>query len=150
MQEENLKLRSFKVGCLPIIDQFIERIDLHAKLKNVLGNSGYADAVIVLMKNILIDREAMYGIRAWSSQYDGLCEKVINDDRIGRALDRLFETDRASLQTRVVISAIKMFDIKMDRIHSDTRAYRSRASTRTKTPVRFNSNEDTVRITGPI
>ena len=122
MQEENLKLRSLKIGCLPMIDQIVERMGLHNKLKVALKNSDYADALLVLLKNILIDRDALYAVNDWARLYN-LClanGAEVGDDRLGRALERLFDADRSTLQTQVVLSMIKAFDLKMDQIHSDT------------------------------
>ncbi|MCD4767190.1 MAG: DUF4277 domain-containing protein, partial [Methanosarcinales archaeon] len=44
----------------------------------------------------------------------------INDDRIGRALEKLFDTDRASLMTEIVLKAVREFDLKMDQFHNDS------------------------------
>src|SRR3979411_3388842 len=44
----------------------------------------------------------------------------MGDDKLGRALDRLFAADRATLQTRIVLAAIKGFDLRMEQIHNDT------------------------------
>jgi transposase len=95
---------------------------LEVHLRDALGNPGYADAIIMLIKNILIDRNALYAIREWASQFglrlsDG---GEIGDDRLGRALERLFEADRATLQTKIVLKVIKAFNIQMDQIHNDT------------------------------
>ena len=122
MQEENLNLRSLKIGCLPIIDVFIERMGLKDKLAKALSNSGYAEAVIILLKNILTEREAMYAVRQWAFLFDLKLDdgSEIGDDRLGRALDRLFGADRATLQTEIVLKVIKAFDLKMGQIHNDT------------------------------
>ena len=122
MQEENLQLHSLRIGCLPIVDRVIERMGLREKLKVALGNADYADAILILMKNILIGRDALYAVRDWARQY-GLrlaAGTEIGDDRLGRALERLFEADRSTLQTQVVLSLIKAFELKMDQIHNDT------------------------------
>jgi hypothetical protein len=39
---------------------------------------------------------------------------------LARALDRLFAADRATLQTHIVLAAMKHFSLKMDQIHNDT------------------------------
>jgi transposase len=49
-----------------------------------------------------------------------LSHSKINDDKVARALDRLFAADRATLQTRIVLAVMKGFDLKMDQIHNDT------------------------------
>ncbi len=122
MQEENLNLRSLKIGCLPIIDRFIERMGLKDRLSKALSNSGYAEAIIILLKNILTEREAMYALKQWAYLFDLKLDdgSEIGDDRLGRALERLFDADRATLQTEIVLKIIKAFDLKMDQIHNDT------------------------------
>lgn len=122
MQEEDIQLKELRVAAIPIIDRFIERMNLRNELLAALGNEGYADAITVLLKNILTERSALYTIKEWASQFDPklVAGGKIGDDRIGRALDRLFEADRATLQTRIVLGVMKDFDLKMDRVHSDT------------------------------
>ena len=44
----------------------------------------------------------------------------MSDDRFARALDQLYQADRTSLLTRLVVSAIQAFDIRSERIHNDS------------------------------
>jgi transposase len=46
----------------------------------------------------------------------------LNDDILGRSLDKLFASDRASLQAKITLAAIKNFGISMDTIHNDSTA----------------------------
>src|SRR6201987_4357820 len=48
MQEENLRLRGLRVGALPILNRFIERMGLEEELTLALKNPGYADALLAL------------------------------------------------------------------------------------------------------
>ena len=55
--------------------------------------------LLLLLRNILLSREPIYGIGEWDESYApdllGLKPselKLLNDDRIGRCLDRLFDT----------------------------------------------------------
>jgi transposase len=122
MQEEKLQLRALRVGALPILNGFIERMGLEGELTAALKNPGYADAILALLKNILVDRNALYAIEEWAALFEpGLvAQGKINDDKLGRALDRLFAADRATLQTRIVLAVMKGFDLKMEQIHNDT------------------------------
>jgi transposase len=122
MQEENLRLRGLCVGALPILNRFIERMGLEEELTLASKDPGYADALLALIKNILVERSALCAVGEWAALYDvGLvAQGKIGDDRLGRALDRLFAADRATLQTRIVLAAIKGFDLRMDQIHNDT------------------------------
>jgi transposase len=122
MQEERLRLRGLRVGALPILNHFIERMGLEHELCLALKNSGYADVLLALLKNIVVDRNALYAVGEWVALYDvGLvAHSKIGDDRLGRALDRLFTADRATLQTRIVLAVMKSFELTMERIHNDT------------------------------
>jgi len=122
MQKEKYRLQDLRIGALPILNRFIARMGLEEELTLAVRNAGYADALLALVKNILIDRNALYAIREWVALFDAglVCQGNINDDKLARALDRLFAADRATLQTRIVLGVIKRFDLKMDQIHNDT------------------------------
>jgi transposase len=122
MQAQKFQLQALRVGALPILNRFIDRMGLEAELTSALRNAGYADALLALLRNILIDRNALYAIQEWAGLFDAglVSQGKINDDKLARALDRLFAADRATLQTRIVLAAIKGFDLKMDQIHNDT------------------------------
>jgi transposase len=122
MQEERLRLRGLRVGALPILNRFIERMGLAEELTLALKNPGYTDALLGLLKNILVERNALYAVGEWAALYDvGLIAPgKIGDDKLGRALDRLFSADRATLQTRIVLAVMTGFDLRMDQIHNDT------------------------------
>ena len=122
MQEERLRLRGLRVGALPILNRFIERMGLEQELTLALKNRGYADALLALLKNIVVDRNALYAVGEWVALYDvGLvAQGKVGDDKLGRALDRLFAADRATLQTRIVLAVMNGFDLRMERIHNDT------------------------------
>ena len=58
MQKERYQLQDLRIGALPILNRFIERMGLEEELTLALRNAGYADALLALMKNILVDRNA--------------------------------------------------------------------------------------------
>jgi len=122
MQEKNLRLRGVRVGALPILNDFMERMGLREELTLALKNCDYADALLGLIKNILIDRNALYAIGEWTASYDSglVAQGKMGDDKLARALDRLFAADRATLQTRTVLATVKNFGLKMEQIHNDT------------------------------
>jgi len=122
MQAQKFQLQALRVGALPILNRFIARMGIEEELALALKNAGYADALLALLKNILVDRNALYAIGEWAELFDAglVAQGKINDDKLARALDRLFAADRATLQTRIVLGVIKGFDLKMDQIHNDT------------------------------
>jgi len=122
MQAENLRLHALRVGALPILNCIIERMALADELTLALKNSGYAEALLALIKNILVERNALYALGEWAALYDAglVAQGKIGDDKLGRALDRLFTADRATLQTRIILAVMNGFDLKMEQIHNDT------------------------------
>jgi transposase len=122
MQAKSLRLKGLRQSGLPILDHFIEKMELSALLGGAISHKRYVDAILLLVKNVLIEHQALYAIRQWSSQYDpGLVYGGrITDDVIARALDRLFEADRATLQTKIVLKTIEVFQIDTSEIHNDS------------------------------
>ena len=122
MQEELFRLVRQGLGAIPIIDPMIQQIGLGDLLGEVMGHRRYAEAIVVLVKNVMIERNALYAIQEWETQYDPalVAGGKFGDDVFARALDRLFETDRASLLTRAVLSAVKAYGVDLSEMHQDT------------------------------
>jgi transposase len=59
----------------------------------------------------------MFGLEA--DECRALC-----DDRVGRALDQLFDADRASLLTDVVVAVSRRFGVRFDELHNDSTTIR--------------------------
>jgi transposase len=114
------------IGTLPIIDRYLEKLELRPVLLEALGHKAYVDALELLVKNILVQPNALYRIREWSTHYEPslVYDSKVSDDTVGRALDRLFDADRATLMTRLVVTAIKKFDLDTSQIHNDTTSVR--------------------------
>jgi transposase len=120
--QEKFRLVRQGLGAIPIIDSVIERIGLLEQLTLSMKNTRYAEAIIVLLKNILIERNALYAIQEWSARFDPdlVHGGKQSDDVFARSLDRLFETDRASLMTGIVIGAVKKYKVDLSQMHQDT------------------------------
>ena len=80
MQEERYQLQDLRIGALPILNRFIARMGLEEELTLALRNAGYADALLALMKNILVDRNALYAISEWAALFDA---GLISQERVG-------------------------------------------------------------------
>lgn len=122
MQVEKLKLKKIRIGSLPAIDQIFKDLDLNKLLVKRLGSERMAGAIEVLIKSLLLEPAALYRIPAWAKQFEPskMGNISLNDDLIGRSLDRLFESDRATLQTEVTTKAIQSHQIDLSRIHNDS------------------------------
>ena len=126
--------QSLEVGAAPVVRQFIERLDLPALFQHHLAllpgpppALPTSTVLLLLISNILLSRQPLYGIRAWASGFVpellGLLPhqvRLLDDDRLARALDHLFASDRATLLTRVVLQVIRVFDLQVKDLHQDT------------------------------
>jgi transposase len=112
--------------------RFIERIELKELLSQYLPSKenqklSHADAILLFVRNILLERHPLYKLSEWAARFDphlvGLEEtkpSVLNDDRVGRSLDALFDADRASLLTNLVLKVIEEFSIELSQLHNDS------------------------------
>lgn len=122
MQTQSFQLVRQGLSAIPILDQGIERMGLLPHLTEAMGNARYTQAILLLLKNIVIERNALYAIQEWAAEYDPalVYGGKYGDDVLARALDRLFETDRASLLTGVVLHSLKAYAVDLNQIHQDT------------------------------
>lgn len=132
---DDLAHRAREIGPLPVVRHFLDRLSVEQLLaqfvtERKLGRRSAlpsSRALAAMVSNILISREPLYAVPGWfarrASEHAGLSEDelvMLNDDRIGRALDRLYEADLASLMTALVVRAVREFKIDMSQAHSDT------------------------------
>ena len=122
MQIDSLALRSQKVGSLPVIEHILDTLQVREILTKVRSLQAYVPEIELLIKSLLVQPNAIYRVRQWSQLYapHWIGSGTIGDDAIGRALDRLFEADRASLLTSLALSAIDHFDLDVSRVHNDS------------------------------
>ena len=130
MDPEGLELHTKTIGPLPVINHFMERLHLEEIIGSRLQSAhdaGTVQCIGILIRNVLVSREPLYGIGEWVEEYpqallgtSGDDAMHINDDRIGRSLERLFDADRSSLMTEIVVSAVREFDFSMKRFHNDS------------------------------
>jgi transposase len=127
------ELRSEAVGALPIINHFLARIGLGGLLdRHLPGDDArlrLAPAVVIglVVRNLMVSHQPLYALAEWAAPYQpglvGLAPgdvDALNDDRVGRMLDRLFDADRASVITEVVLGAVREFGIDLAQLHNDS------------------------------
>ena len=126
-------LRSSTVGALPILNEFLRRMRLAEFLRAALPPEDRrtklspVKALLVLLRNLLVSREPIYGIGEWAARHAadalGLAPTEIerlNDDGVGRALDRLFVGDVPSLVLAVATHVVREFGVSLDELHNDS------------------------------
>lgn len=131
--EEGFDLDSKFVGALPLVNRFLERLRIaqwfrkHLPAPDPRTKFPPEEALGVLLRNIILSRLPLYSIGEWARQFVpellGLCADSvarIGDDRVGRALDRLFDADRRALLTDLVVHTIQTFQIDLSQLHNDS------------------------------
>ncbi|MCX6339190.1 MAG: IS1634 family transposase [Candidatus Aureabacteria bacterium] len=120
-----------QVGGLPLVDEIMRRMRLRQILGDTIpaserGSIPAVDAVLLLVMNMAVAKDPLYELQQWVESVDLRCLGYarlpgvkFSDDRFTRALDKLYQADRASLMTSVVVSAVRTFKIDLSRIHND-------------------------------
>lgn len=127
------ELRSFTVGALPIINHLLRRMRLEEFFQEALPSEDprcrlpTATGLLVLLRNLLVSREPLYGVGEWAARYVpellGLTPEqlpLLNDDRLGRNADRLFASDLRGLLLSVATYMCRRFDVRLDQLHNDS------------------------------
>src|SRR3970040_311224 len=116
-------------GCTPCPD----RLHLRALLSRYVSHRNRrlrlppATALALLLRNVLLGRAPVYALEEWATPFEpaqlrlpAAQVSLLNDDRVGRALDELFDADRASLLTEVVVRAVQAFGVDLQQLHNDS------------------------------
>lgn len=125
-------LSKFVVGAHPIIEHFIETL----RIREIIGSYLPTDmrmklddgkALALLIHNILTAPMPLYEIEDWLKPLDaekvGLCSEEaqwVQDDRIGRALVKFYNSRHKDVFFRLALRAIKVFDLDCGQMHHDT------------------------------
>ena len=81
----------------------------------------------MLVRNLVLARVPLYALSEWAApRVPALLglepgqTRWLEDDRVGRALDRLFDADRAALLTELVVHMVREFHVALDELHNDS------------------------------
>ncbi len=130
---EPFQLRSQRLGCLPLVNFLLARMRLAEDLQTYLPiddprlRLAPATVIAVLVRNIVAGHRPVYALGEWAAGYEAAVlglgpgqAGLLNDDRVGRMLDRLFDADRASLITETVLAVIRDFEVQTAQLHNDS------------------------------
>lgn len=121
------------IGALPIINRLLQRMRLaeflarHLTPEDRRTKVDTPRVVLVLLRNLLVSREPMYGVAEWARNFgpelfDLWPDDIqnLNDDRVGRALQRVFMALSTNLIMDVVTHVVQEFDVALDELHNDS------------------------------
>jgi transposase len=114
------------VGALPVFTDYLERLDVAAAIDRVVpwdGDIPLGTLTEILILNRLLRPKALFRIGDWAqnaavTDYYGLSAAQLNDDCLGRALERLAQHAEV-VETALVLRAIDQFELDVSHIHYD-------------------------------
>src|SRR5262249_9647236 len=120
------RFRTQLVGALPAVVHYFDELDLAATIDDLVGWPGdvpLGTLVEVLVANRLLQPKALFRVGPWAqsaalTDYYGLTPEQLNDDRLGRALERL-ASHAETIQAALVLNAIDRFGLDVTQIHYD-------------------------------
>jgi transposase len=124
--DASIQYRTQIVGALPAVSAYFDKLDLAAAVDRLVpweGEIPLGTLVEVLITNRLLRPKALFrvGDRAQSAaltDYYDLTVEQLNDDRLGRALERLPQYASA-IQAALTLKAIEGFQLDVRQIHYD-------------------------------
>ena len=104
LRTDSIALQTERLGALPLINHFLQRLDLEARLERFVPTLDrrirlpYTKALGVVLRSVLVEREPLYRqhetVSTFAAQAFGLDQASVahvGDDAVGRALNRLFD-----------------------------------------------------------
>jgi hypothetical protein len=132
------QLRRKRIGEIPLLQHLAQRLRFDELLASYIPAHGNekipaANSLLLLVFNITSGRQPLYELPQWSVDFDGrlfghpceLSEALFNDDRYARALDKLYQADRASLMSDLVMSMVQALELDLSQIHNDSTSIKS-------------------------
>lgn len=127
------QLKRKRVAEMPLLKHLAKRLHFDELLASHISAHGNekvpaAQTLLMLVFNITSGRIPLYEMSQWTTDFDGrlfdadsdLSVSLFNDDRYGRALDKLYLADRASLMTDLVLAMVQALQLDLAQLHNDS------------------------------
>lgn len=119
-----------QLDVFPLVKYYLDQLKLamvfQKYIKKGKAEIAPAEVLCMLITNIVISPRPLYQVDSWLAEYtdpkgeERLIAAKYNDDRLARALDKLFETDRHNLMTEISLQAIEVHHLNVENIHNDS------------------------------
>ncbi|MGB6064310.1 MAG: IS1634 family transposase [Desulfomonilaceae bacterium] len=127
------RLRACDVKFLPIISAYARTLGLVEEVDRLCGpKRGVSDGQIVLalVLDALSGRSPLFRLPRAFAKLDtelllgeAISPAKLNDDAVGRALDRIFDVGTGKVLSAVALRAVKPFDLNTGHVHHDTTSH---------------------------
>jgi transposase len=131
--KEGDPIRACDVKFLPIVSAYARTLGVVEEVDRLCGpKRGVSDGQIVLalVLDALTGRSPLFRLPQVFAKLDtglllgeGLSPEKLNDDAVGRALDRIFEVGTSKVLSALALRAVKLFDLDTTHVHHDTTSH---------------------------
>jgi transposase len=124
--DSSTRFSTLTIGALPVVGGFLENIGIGAIVDEVVpweGDVPLGTLVEIFIANRLLKPKALYRIGPWAREasvadYFGIDAELLNDDRLGRVLERIAVYGE-EVQIPLVLGVIKKFRLDVSQVHYD-------------------------------
>ena len=123
-------MRASDVRYLPIVSAYARTLGVVEEIDRLCGHErGISPGriVLALMVDALSGRTPLFRLPQAFAKMDtelllgeAIAPEKLNDDAVGRALDRLYEVGTSKVLSAVSLRAVKLFDLDTTHVHHDT------------------------------
>jgi transposase len=130
MDVESLNLQASDVRFLPIVSAFVKKIGLVDEINRLCPSEKDVSPGHVMMALILDTLSGRSPLYRLERSFEGMDLELLlgvdipslklNDDAVGRVLDRVWEVGTGKVLTAVALRVVKVFSLDTSRVHHDT------------------------------
>ena len=130
MDAQSLNLQASDVRFLPVVSAYVKQIGLVDEVNRLCPSDAEVSTghvVMALILDTLSGRSPLYRLERSFKGMDlelllgrDIASAKLNDDAVGRVLDRVWEASTSKILTAVALRAVKMFSLDTSHVHHDT------------------------------
>jgi len=114
------------IGAFPVIAEYLKELGVASIVNKLVpweGNVPLGTLAEILMLNRLLNPKAIVGVGEWArksgvAEYYGVTAEQLNDDLLGRALERL-SAYQEQIEAELVMASIRKFGLEVAHVHFD-------------------------------
>jgi hypothetical protein len=123
---KNIQYDTEIIGAFPVIAEYLKKLGVASIVDGLVpweGNIPLGTLAEILILNRMLNPKAMVRVGEWAgkagvTEYYGVTAEQLNDDLLGRALERLSQY-RCEIEAALVMVCIRKFGLDVAHVHFD-------------------------------